>query len=87
MIRWNLNKLGFVNYWFFGTDEFEASNGCLILNGPNGSGKSIATQSAVPFLLEMDKRSTKWDATGTQDRKLSYYLTTCRHVDLSLIHI
>ena len=53
MERWQMNRLGFVNFWVYDIEEFPIYGGRLLLRGANGSGKSITTQSFIPY---MDKK-------------------------------
>lgn len=47
--RWQMNKLGFVNFWLYDWEEFPFSDGRLLLRGENGAGKSVTTQSFIPL--------------------------------------
>ena len=72
--RWQMNKLGFVNFWLYDWEEFTFSHGRLLLRGENGAGKSITTQSFIPFMLDGDMRPYRLDSFGSKDRKMDYYL-------------
>ena len=72
--RWQMNKLGFVNFWLYDWEEFLFSRGRLLLRGENGAGKSVTTQSFIPFMLDGDLRPYRLDSFGSKDRKMSYYL-------------
>lgn len=74
MERWIMNRLGFVNFWVYDTEEFPFRNGKLLLRGLNGSGKSITTQSCIPYILDGDRTPSRLDPFGTKDRKMEYYL-------------
>lgn len=74
MERWIMNRLGFVNFWLFDTEEFPFRDGKLLLRGLNGSGKSITTQSCIPYILDGDRTPSRLDPFGTKDRKMEYYL-------------
>ena len=52
MIRWKMNKLGFLNFWLYDEEEFPLHNGHILLRGNNAAGKSITTQSFIPFILD-----------------------------------
>ncbi len=39
MERWQMNRLGFVNFWLYDTDVFPLKDGKILLRGTNGSGK------------------------------------------------
>ncbi len=72
--RWQMNKLGFVNFWLYDWEEFLFSEGRLLLRGENGAGKSVTTQSFIPFMLDGDLRPYRLDSFGSKDRKMAYYL-------------
>ena len=74
MERWIMNRFGFVNFWVYDTEEFELSDGKLLLRGSNASGKSITTQSIIPYILDGDRQPTRLDPFGSKDRKMEYYL-------------
>ena len=50
MERWQMNRLGFVNFWVYDVEEFPIDGGRILLRGANGSGKSITTQSFIPYI-------------------------------------
>lgn len=72
--RWQMNKLGFVNFWLYDWEEFPFSEGRLLLRGENGAGKSVTTQSFIPFMLDGDLRPYRLDSFGSKDRRMNYYL-------------
>ncbi|MGW3683811.1 TIGR02680 family protein [Streptomyces prasinus] len=61
--RWQLNRAGIVNVWFYFDQRFTLSGGRLVLRGSNGSGKSRALEMLLPFVLDADRR--RMDATGS----------------------
>ena len=71
--RWHMNRIGFVNFWFYDEEVFQFSEGKLLLRGQNGSGKSITTQSFIPFILDGDRTPSRLDPFGSSDRKMDYY--------------
>ena len=74
MIRWKMNKLGFLNFWLYDEEEFPLHNGHILLRGNNAAGKSITTQSFIPFILDGDRRPERLDPFGSRDRKMDFYL-------------
>lgn len=72
--RWETNKLGLVNFWYYDDEEFELSDGKLLLRGANGSGKSVTMQSFIPLLLDGNKRPERIDPFGTSARRIENYL-------------
>ena len=71
--RWQMNRIGFVNFWLYDEEIFDFSDGKLLLKGQNGSGKSITTQSIIPFILDGDRTPSRLDPFGSSDRKMDYY--------------
>lgn len=72
--RWQMNRIGFVNFWLYDDQDFHFADGKLLLRGANGSGKSITTQSFIPFILDGNTRPERFDPFGSRDRRLDYYL-------------
>ena len=46
--RWQANKIGLINFWYYDEQEFPFVKGRMLLRGSNGSGKSVTMQSVVP---------------------------------------
>lgn len=80
MSTFHLNRFGLINFWYHGDTVFEFSNGRLFVRGANGSGKSVSTTMAVPFLLDGDKRPSRLDPFGSQDRRMIDLLLGNKHV-------
>lgn len=74
MNRWQMNRAGILNFWYYTEEEFQFEQGRLILRGTNGSGKSVTMQSFIPLVLDGDKRPERLDPFGSRDRRLEYYL-------------
>lgn len=72
--RWQMNRAGVLNFWYYDEEVFAFEEGRLILRGTNGSGKSVTMQSLIPLVLDGDKRPERLDPFGSRDRKLEYYL-------------
>ena len=52
--RWQANKIGLINFWYYDEQEFPFVKGRMLLRGSNGSGKSVTMQSVVPlFWMEI----------------------------------
>ena len=49
--RWVGSRIGLVDFWYYGDQEYEFLDGRMLLRGANGSGKSGTMQSFVPPLL------------------------------------
>src|SRR4051794_35722012 len=72
--RWQMNRAGIQNFWFYEDEEFTLEDGRLVLRGTNGAGKSVTMQSFVPLVLDGDKRPHRLDPFGSKDRRIEYYL-------------
>lgn len=72
--RWQMNRVGLLNFWYYDEEEFALEGGRLILRGANGSGKSVTMQSFLPLVLDGDKRAHRLDPFGSRDRRIEYYL-------------
>lgn len=72
--RWQMNRAGILNFWFYEDEEFELADGRLVLRGTNGAGKSVTMQSFIPLVLDGDKHPNRLDPFGSKDRKIEYYL-------------
>ncbi len=72
--RWEIKKIGLLNYWWYDEEEFEFSEGRLILRGTNGSGKSVTMQSFIPLLLDGNKSPERLDPFNTKARKIEDYI-------------
>ncbi|MFD3258085.1 TIGR02680 family protein [Paenibacillus lentus] len=79
MERWQMNRAGILNFWYYDDEEFLFEDGRLILRGTNGSGKSVTMQSFIPLVLDGDKRPERLDPFGSRDRRLEYYLLGDAH--------
>lgn len=72
--KWQANKIGLINFWYYDEQEFPFVKGRMLLRGSNGSGKSVTMQSVVPLLLDGNMSPERLDPFGSRDRKMSSYL-------------
>src|SRR5690554_831269 len=72
--RWNINRIGLLNFWYYDEEEFDFAGGRLLLRGANGSGKSVTMQSFIPLLLDGNKSPERLDPFGSRARKIENYL-------------
>lgn len=72
--RWQANRIGLINFWYYDEQEFPFVKGRMLLRGSNGSGKSVTMQSVVPLLLDGNMSPERLDPFGSKDRKMSSYL-------------
>ena len=68
--RWQANKIGLINFWYYDEQEFPFVKGRMLLRGSNGSGKSVTMQSVVPRLLDGNMSPERW-ARGADRLSLS----------------
>lgn len=74
MTKWQMNRAGLLNFWYYDEEIFEFADGKLLLRGTNGSGKSVTMQSFIPVLLDGRKSPDRLDPFGSKARKMSDYL-------------
>ncbi len=72
--RWQLNRAGLFNFWYYDNEEFHFANGKLLLRGSNGSGKSVTMQSLITVLLDGKKSPDRLDPFGSKARRMEDYL-------------
>lgn len=72
--RWLGSRIGLVDFWYYGDQEYEFLDGRMLLRGANGSGKSVTMQSFVPLLLDGNMRPERLDPFGSKARKMENYL-------------
>ncbi len=72
--RWVGSRIGLVDFWYYGDQEYEFLDGRMLLRGANGSGKSVTMQSFVPLLLDGNMRPERLDPFGSKARKMENYL-------------
>ena len=54
--KWQLSRVGLVDFWYYDEEEFSFRDGRMLLRGANGSGKSVTMQSFIPLLLDGNMR-------------------------------
>lgn len=74
MAKWQMNRAGLLNFWYYDEEIFTFEQGKLLLRGTNGSGKSVTMQSFIPVLLDGKKTPDRLDPFGSKARKMSDYL-------------
>nr|WP_059103516.1 AAA family ATPase [Shouchella shacheensis] len=72
--QWVLHRAGLFNFWYYDDEEFDFSDGKLLLRGTNGSGKSVTMQSLLPVLLDGKKSPERLDPFGSRSRRMADYL-------------
>src|SRR5690625_4294720 len=74
MNKWQMNRAGLLNFWYYDEEVFDFSNGKLLLRGSNGSGKSVTMQSFLPVLLDGRTAPDRLDPFGSRARRMEDYL-------------
>ncbi len=72
--RWQMNRIGLVDFWYYDEEEFQFADGRMLLRGSNGSGKSVTMQSFIPLILDGNMRPERLDPFGSRARKMENYL-------------
>lgn len=72
--RWEIKRIGLINFWWYDEEIFEFSEGRMILRGTNGSGKSVTMQSFIPLLLDGKKSPERLDPFGNKSRRIEEYV-------------
>ncbi|GAA0353233.1 hypothetical protein GCM10008932_02830 [Alkalibacterium iburiense] len=72
--KWQINRAGLFNYWYYEDETFDFSGGKLLLRGNNGSGKSVTMQSFLPVLLDGSTRPERLDPFNSRARRMEDYL-------------
>lgn len=72
--KWQINRVGLIDFWYYDEEEFDFIDGRLLLRGANGSGKSVTMQSFIPLLLDGNMRPERLDPFGSRARKMENYL-------------
>ncbi|MGK0606155.1 TIGR02680 family protein [Enterococcus gilvus] len=72
--KWQLNRAGLFNFWYYDNQIFHFSDGKLLLRGTNGSGKSVTMQSLLPVLLDGRTETKRLDSFGSTARRMEDYL-------------
>ncbi len=73
-MNYKVTKIGLLNFWLYDEEEFEFSDGKLLLRGENGSGKSVTMQSFIPLILDGNKSPLRLDPFGSTDKHIEAYL-------------
>ncbi|MCL2865807.1 MAG: TIGR02680 family protein [Lachnospiraceae bacterium] len=74
MDRWQINRVGLLNFWYYQNQIFQLADGKMLLRGSNGSGKSLTMQSLFPVLFDGITSAYRLDSFGSRDRTMEDYL-------------
>ncbi len=73
-MNYKVTKIGLLNFWLYDEEEYDFSDGKLLLRGENGSGKSVTMQSFIPLILDGNKSPLRLDPFGSTDKHIEAYL-------------
>lgn len=73
-MNYKITKIGLLNFWYFDCEEFNFSDGKLLLRGGNGSGKSVTMQSFIPLILDGNKTPSRLDPFGSKEKRIEDYV-------------
>lgn len=73
-MRYKISRIGLLNFWLYDEEEYDFSDGKLLLRGSNGSGKSVTMQSFIPLILDGNKMPSRLDPFGSKDKRIEDYL-------------
>lgn len=74
MNKWEINRTGIFNYWYYEDQTFDFAGGKMLLRGNNGAGKSVTMQSFLPVLLDGRTSPERLDPFGSRARRMEDYL-------------
>lgn len=74
-MKWLPNRAALIDFWVFDYQEFNFTDGKILLRGENGAGKSVTMQTLFPVMLDGNISATRLDPFGSRDRRMEYYVT------------
>lgn len=57
--RWQMNKLGIINYWWYDDEVFTFEDGNMLFRGTNGSRKKYKYNMLYTVIIRWKKKSRK----------------------------
>ncbi|WP_370327551.1 TIGR02680 family protein [Euzebya sp.] len=80
--RWTPLRLGLVDLFHYGTEEFAFHDGRLLLRGNNGTGKSKVLALTLPYLLDGDASAQRVEPDRDPGKRMEWNLLLGgRHTD------
>lgn len=72
--RWQPQRLGLVDLFYYDNEEFPFVDGRLLLRGNNGAGKSKVLALTLPFLLDGDLSPQRVEPDGDRQKRMDWNL-------------
>jgi uncharacterized protein (TIGR02680 family) len=72
--RWQPQRLGLVDLFYYENEEFPFVDGRLLLRGNNGAGKSKVLALTLPFLLDGDLSPQRVEPDGDRQKRMEWNL-------------
>ena len=72
--RWQPQRLGLVDLFYYDHEEFPFVDGRLLLRGNNGAGKSKVLALTLPFLLDGDLSPQRVEPDGDRQKRMDWNL-------------
>ncbi|TFC52924.1 TIGR02680 family protein [Cryobacterium shii] len=72
--RWQPQRLGLVDLFYYDNEEFPFVDGRLLLRGNNGAGKSKVLALTLPFLLDGDLSPQRVEPDGDRQKRMEWNL-------------
>ncbi|WBM80873.1 hypothetical protein KIV56_06080 [Cryobacterium breve] len=73
-VRWQPQRLGLVDLFYYDNEEFPFVDGRLLLRGNNGAGKSKVLALTLPFLLDGDLSPQRVEPDGDRQKRMEWNL-------------
>lgn len=69
MNKWQLNRIGFFNFWYYRAKFIPFFDSKMVIRGSNGSGKSLTMQAILPVILD-GITTNRMNSFGKTGRKI-----------------
>ncbi len=73
-LRWQPQRLGLVDLFYYENEEFPFRDGRLLLRGNNGAGKSKVLALTLPFLLDGDTSARRVEPDADPGKRMEWNL-------------
>jgi len=79
--RWQPIRGGLLNIYLYDSEEFRYEQGRLLLRGNNGTGKTRVLALQLPFLLDGEVHSRRFEPDGDPSKRMEWNLLMGKHPD------